>query len=158
MLEHVLRRTRFCTKHQNGTESQEIQCIMGSPQGLLEPALSEIAACRMESVEVRRFCYGTMKAVLERFYYRKSFGSDGVVRCSLLKEPESTAGEIMSRKAVNANLKYYDVAQRALAARPQSSVKYYKRAFDRGLKRQKAVSVNNSNGECSLMMKGPGKV
>lgn len=65
---------------------------MESPEPVLEQAVHEAAARRLEDVEARRFRQGTRRAGLERFDYRTVFRGRGAMRCPMLKDLELTTG------------------------------------------------------------------
>lgn len=62
--------------------------------------MAGVMPSKMEVAGAGRFPQGTKETGLERFYYRKLFCKNEVVECSVLKEQEFTAGEMLRQKAV----------------------------------------------------------
>lgn len=134
-----------------GSEAEGYVSV-GSLKRLLEQAVDQMAAARKEDAEARRFCHGTRKAVLMRFYYRTVFPDEKAVKYSVSKELAWTPEKMLGREAVWNRVMRFDAEQQSFVACLQSKMGYYEGqsvslvVLQSSLRKTEVKSISGSSG------------
>lgn len=103
-----------------------------------------MVACNIENAGAPGSVQSATRTGLERTDYRNVIRGGEVVKCSVLKGIELTAGEVLRGKAVSENVMQYDAGKQPPIVRLQRTLQYYLGLWHRGNKKGRAASTDRS--------------